>query len=81
MGAKGIRIEDPGDVRDGLATALAHKDGPVVVDAVVDPFALSLPSHVPFHTAKGFTLSVAKQLLSGKMDEVITTIERNIRLI
>src|SRR4029077_1699432 len=25
MGAKGIRIEDPGDVRDGLAEALAHK--------------------------------------------------------
>jgi pyruvate dehydrogenase (quinone) len=81
MGAKGIRIEDPGDVRDGLAAALAHKDGPVVVDAVVDPFALSLPSHVPFHTAKGFTLSLAKQVWSGRMDEVIKTMERNLRLI
>jgi pyruvate dehydrogenase (quinone) len=81
MGAKGIRIEDPGDVRDGLAEALAHKSGPVVVDAVVDPFALSLPSHVPFHTAKGFTLSFAKQVWSGKMDEVIKTIERNLRLV
>ena len=81
MGAKGIRIEDPGDVRDGLAEALAHKDGPVVIDAVVDPFALSLPSHVPFHTAKGFTLSMAKQVWSGKMDDVIKTIERNVRLV
>jgi pyruvate dehydrogenase (quinone) len=81
MGATGIRIEDPGDVRDGLAEALAHKGGPVVVDAVVDPFALSLPAHVPFHTAKGFTLSLAKQVWSGKMDEVIKTIERNVRLI
>ncbi|HEY4708785.1 MAG TPA: thiamine pyrophosphate-dependent enzyme [Candidatus Acidoferrales bacterium] len=81
MGAKGIRIENPGDVREGLATALAHKSGPVVVDAVVDPFALSLPSHVPFHTATGFTLSLAKQVLSGKMDEVIKTIERNVRLV
>ena len=50
MGAKGIRIEDPGNVRDGLAAALTHKGGPVVVDAVVDPFALALPSHVPIHT-------------------------------
>lgn len=33
MGAKGIRIEEPGDVREGLAEALAHKGGPVVVDA------------------------------------------------
>jgi pyruvate dehydrogenase (quinone) len=81
MGAKGIRIEEPGDVRDGLAAALAHKGGPVVVDAVVDPFALSLPSHVPFHTATGYTLSLAKQVLSGKMDMVIKTIERNVRLI
>src|SRR5271155_1402975 len=81
MGAKGIRLEDPGDVRDGLAEALAYKEGPVVVDAVVDPFALSLPSHVPFHTAVGFTLSMAKQVWKGKMDDVIKTIERNVRLV
>ena len=81
MGAKGIRIEDPEDVREALAEALAHKDGPVVVDAVVDPFALSLPSHVPFHAAKGFTLSMAKQVLSGNMDSVIKTMERNVGLV
>ena len=81
MGAKGIRIEEPGDVPDALAEALAYKDGRVVVDAVVDPFALSLPSHVPFHTAKGFTLSMAKQVWSGKMDDVIKLIERNVRLV
>jgi pyruvate dehydrogenase (quinone) len=81
MGAKGIRLEEPGDVREALKAALAHKNGPVVVDAVVDPFALSLPSHVPFHTAEGFTLSLAKQVLSGRMDSVIKTIERNVRLV
>jgi len=81
MGAKGIRLEEPGDVREALAEALAHKDGPVVVDAVVDPFALSLPSHVPFHTAKGYTLSLAKQVLSGRLDSVIKTMEHNIRLV
>jgi hypothetical protein len=31
------------------------KGGPVVVDGVVDPQALSLPRHVPFHVAKNFT--------------------------
>jgi pyruvate dehydrogenase (quinone) len=81
MGAKGIRLEDPGDVKDALAEALAYNDGPVVVDAVVDRFALSLPSHVPFHTAKGFTLSFAKQVLSGRMDTVIKTMKQNIRLV
>jgi pyruvate dehydrogenase (quinone) len=81
MGAKGIRLEDPGDVREGLAAALAHKGGPVVVDSVVDPFALSLPSHVPAHTAKGFTLSFAKQVLSGKLDDVIRTVKHNVGLV
>jgi pyruvate dehydrogenase (quinone) len=81
MGAKGIRIEEPDDVREGLAEALAHQGGPVVVDAVVDPFALSLPSHIPFHAAEGFTLSLAKQVWNGKMDSVIKTIERNVRLV
>jgi pyruvate dehydrogenase (quinone) len=81
MGAKGIRLEEPGDVKDALRQALEHKDGPVIVDAVVDPFALSLPAHVPFHTAKNYTLSLAKQVLSGRMDTVIKTIERNVRLI
>jgi len=81
MGAKGIRIEEPGDVREGLAVALAHQGGPVVVDAVVDPYALSLPSHLPFHAVSGFTLSLAKQVLTGKMDSVIKTIERNTGLV
>jgi pyruvate dehydrogenase (quinone) len=81
MGAKGIRLEEPGDVKEALAEALAHKGGPVVLDAVVDPLALSLPSHVPFHTAKGYTLSLAKQVLAGRMDTVIKTIERNVRLV
>ncbi len=68
-------------MRDALRAALAHTDGPVVVDMVVDRYALALPSHVPAATAKGFTLSIAKQVLSGKMDDVIETIEHNVRLV
>jgi pyruvate dehydrogenase (quinone) len=77
MGAKGIRIEDPRDVKAGLAEALAYRDGPVVVDVVVDRFALSLPSHAPLHTAEGFTVSLAKQALSGKLNAVIKTVAGN----
>jgi pyruvate dehydrogenase (quinone) len=64
-----------------LTEALRHTGGPVVVDAVVEPFALSLPSHVPFHTAAGFTLSMAKQVWNGEMDAVIKTVAKNLRLI
>jgi hypothetical protein len=44
---------------------------------VVDPDALSLPSHLPFNAVTGFTLSLAKQVLNGKMDSVIKSIARN----
>ncbi len=81
MGAKGIRLEDPSDVKDALTEALSHQNGPVVLDAVVDPYALSLPSHVPIHTAKGYTLSLAKQVLSGRLDSVVKTVERNVHLV
>jgi hypothetical protein len=33
------------------------------------------------HTVKGYTLSVAKQVLNGKMDSVIKMAEHNIRLL
>ena len=52
-----------------------------MLDVVVDRYALSLPSHVPAKTAEGFTLSLAKQVLTGKMDDVIETVEHNVRLL
>jgi hypothetical protein len=48
MGAKGIRIEEPCDVREGLAVALAHQGSPVVVDVVVDPaLVVAVASSLP----------------------------------
>ncbi len=35
-----------------LQAALGHRDGPVVVDVMVDRYAVSLPSHVPAETLK-----------------------------
>jgi pyruvate dehydrogenase (quinone) len=81
MGAQGIRVEEPGDVRDALKSALAHSDGPSVVDVVVDKFALALPAHVPVHTATGFTLSMARQILHGHARDVTETVRRNVRLV
>jgi pyruvate dehydrogenase (quinone) len=81
MGAKGIRLEDPANVEEALREALAHTSGPVVLDAVVDPFALSIPSHVPFHVAANFTLSSWKQVISGKPHTLVEEITHNLGLI
>jgi pyruvate dehydrogenase (quinone) len=76
-----VRCEEPGELREALRAALAHTEGPVVVDVVVEPYALALPSHVPMKTLKGFTLSMAEQVLSGKLDDVIETVEHNVHLL
>jgi pyruvate dehydrogenase (quinone) len=47
FGAKGIRIEEPSDLRGAVQEALKLKGGRVVVDVDVDRYALSLPPHVP----------------------------------
>jgi pyruvate dehydrogenase (quinone) len=80
MGAKGIRLEDPADVESALREALAHTGGPVVVDAVVDPFRLSIPSHIPVETAVGFTLSAWRQITSGEGSLVLEEIKHNLDL-
>ncbi|MFI6868229.1 thiamine pyrophosphate-dependent enzyme [Nocardia sp. NPDC050406] len=81
MGAKGIRVEDPGDVREAVRAALQHRDGPVVMDVVVDSYALALPEHAPAETVQGFTLSQAKMVLDGEGGNVFQNIKRNLRLL
>ncbi|RDI46387.1 thiamine pyrophosphate-dependent enzyme [Nocardia mexicana] len=81
MGATGIRVEEPGDLRAAVRTALAHQGGPFVLDVLVDKYALAIPGHVPAETAAGFTLSLAKQTLNGHFDEVLETATHNIRLL
>src|ERR1700675_3028157 len=78
MGIMGVRIENPADVTSGLKKALQHS-GPALIDVVTDPNSLSLPSHIVPEMAVGFGLAMGKLVLSGHIDEVLDTIETNIR--
>jgi pyruvate dehydrogenase (quinone) len=77
-GATGIRIEDPADVRDGLREAFATP-GPVLVDAVTDPNALSMPPKITPDQVKGFGLAFSKIVLSGDFDAAREMARANIR--
>jgi pyruvate dehydrogenase (quinone) len=77
VGIRGIRIEDPAEVSDGVAAALAH-DGPVLVDAVVNRTELAMPPSVTVEMAKGFTLYMVKAVMSGRGDEVIDLAKSNL---
>jgi pyruvate dehydrogenase (quinone) len=78
IGIMGVRIENPADVSSGLKKALQHP-GPALIDVVTDGNALSLPSHIEPAMVVGFGLTMGKLVLTGHVDEVVDTIEANIR--
>ena len=54
--------------------------GPALIDVVTDPNALSLPSHIEADQVVGFAIAMGeKPVLAGGIDEVVDTIETNIR--
>jgi pyruvate dehydrogenase (quinone) len=77
VGIHGVRLEDAGEVNDGIAAALAH-DGPVLVDAVVNRSELAMPPSVTLEMAKGFTLYMVKAVMNGRGDEVIDLARSNL---
>ena len=77
VGIRGIRIEDAGEVEDGIAAALAH-DGPVLVDAVVNRTELAMPPSITLEMARGFTLYMVKAVIGGRADEVVDLAKTNV---
>jgi len=70
IGIHGVRVSDPGDLESGLRDVLAHP-GPALLDAVTARTELSLPPKVALEQMKGFTLYMAKAIISGRGDEVV----------
>jgi pyruvate dehydrogenase (quinone) len=77
IGIHGVRVEDPGELPDALAAALAH-DGPAVVDVVVNRQELALPPTIQRQQALGFTLYALKAVLSGRGDAVLDLAKTNL---
>jgi pyruvate dehydrogenase (quinone) len=77
VGVRGIRLESPDEVSDGIAAAFAH-DGPVLVDAVVNRTELAMPPAITLEMAKGFSLYMLQAVISGKLDEVVDLAKSNL---
>jgi pyruvate dehydrogenase (quinone) len=77
-GARGIRVDKPGDVRDALREAFAH-DGPALVDVVTDPNALAVPPKITSEQVTGFALSASRTVLSGGVGRMIHLARTNLR--
>ncbi|MBW8683603.1 ubiquinone-dependent pyruvate dehydrogenase [Chitinophaga rhizophila] len=76
IGMKGIRVEDPSNVGIALQKAFEH-DGPVLIDAVVNPSVLVMPPKIEFSQAKGFGVYSLKQVFNGNGKEVWDTLSSN----
>jgi pyruvate dehydrogenase (quinone) len=74
---RGIRVEDPKDLRPALQTAFAH-EGPCLVDVVVNRQELSMPPTITAEQAVGFSLYMIRAVLSGRGDEVIDLAKTNL---
>jgi pyruvate dehydrogenase (quinone) len=77
VGIRGIRLEDPSEVEEGIAAAFSH-DGPVLIDAVVGRTELVMPPSVTVEMAKGFTLYMMKAVMSGRGDEIVDLAKTNL---
>ena len=77
-GLDAIRITQPGGVRDGLARALASS-GPVLVDVVTDPNALSMPPHISVQQIRGFAMAAGKTVLAGGVGKMLDMARSNLR--
>jgi pyruvate dehydrogenase (quinone) len=80
LGITGFRLEHAAAVHSTVEQFL-NTSGPALLDAVVDPHALSLPPHATLGQAENFSLSLAKQAIEGNLDEVIATIRDNALLV
>ncbi|TAM99205.1 MAG: ubiquinone-dependent pyruvate dehydrogenase [Chitinophagaceae bacterium] len=77
MGIKGIKISSPEET-EPLLKEVFETSGPVVANVMTDPNALALPPHIEWEQMKGFTMSMTKLMLGGRMQEVIDTVKSNI---
>ena len=77
-GIHSVRVEKPGEVRDGLAEVLAYR-GPALLDVVTDPNALSIPPRITGTQVKGFALAVSRTVLSGGVGKMVQLARSNLR--
>ncbi len=70
IGLHGVRVTDPGEVEAGVREVVAHP-GPALLDAVTARTELSMPPKITLEQMKGFTLYMAKAVMSGRGDSIV----------
>jgi pyruvate dehydrogenase (quinone) len=77
MGIKGVRVEQPQNLREALTEALNH-DGPALVDVVSARQELVMPPKPTLDQARQFSLFLIKAVLNGRADQVVDLAKVNL---
>ena len=77
-GIKCIRIEDPKKARKQIKEAMAF-DGPVLIDMITDPNALSLPPTLTFEQLLGFSKAATRTVFGGGVGKMLGMAKSNLR--
>ena len=78
VGIPSVRVEDPKEL-DGAFAAAFEKRGPVLVEVITDPNALSLPPSITAGQVRGFATAMTKQIFGGGSGEVMAMARSNLR--
>jgi pyruvate dehydrogenase (quinone) len=78
VGIRSMRVEDPRDVRSTLEKGLAEP-GPVLMEFVTDPNALSIPPAITGEQIRGFASSATRTVLGGGVGKMIDLARANLR--
>ncbi|MBK0332485.1 MULTISPECIES: pyruvate dehydrogenase [Brachybacterium] len=77
-GIHSVKITDPKKLKKELGAALKHK-GPVLIDVVTDPAALSMPPKVTSQQIRGFAMASTKVVLGGGVGKMLDMAATNVR--
>lgn len=78
MGIKTVRITDPKRLRKDMQKALAEP-GPVLIDIVTDPNALSIPPSITWDQVMGFGTAAARTVFGGGVGKMVEMARSNLR--
>ncbi|GAA1488703.1 pyruvate dehydrogenase [Brachybacterium sacelli] len=78
VGIRAVRITDPKKLKKQLAEALATP-GPMLIDVVTDPDALSMPPKISAQQIRGFATASTKIVLGGGVGKMLDMAASNLR--
>jgi pyruvate dehydrogenase (quinone) len=77
IGIHGVRVEQPNDLKSAMEAAF-RTPGPALIEVMVNRLELSMPPHISIEQMKGFSLYMARSVLSGRGDEIVDLAKTNV---